>query len=47
MEKADILKMKKFRLSVLRNNGKNNGGTSGVCKRLEREIRALESGKTS
>lgn len=41
MTKEQKLVSKKARLSILENNGKN-GPTSGVIKRLKREIRNLE-----
>lgn len=41
MTKEQKLVSKKARLGILENNGKN-GPTSGVIKRLKREIRNLE-----
>ena len=41
MTKEQTLAIKKNRLSVLMNNGKNSEN-SGVVKRLNREIRILE-----
>ena len=42
MTKEQTLAIKKNRLLVLMNNGKNSGN-SGVIKRLNREIRKLEA----
>ena len=42
MTKGQTLAIKKNRLSVLMNNGKNSEN-SGVIKRLNREIRKLEA----
>lgn len=41
MSTKDLIYLKKQRLNTLKSNGKNVD-SSGVCKRLEREIRNLE-----
>ena len=43
MKKEEILALKKNRLAILTENGKNVDG--GVCRKLKRQIRKLDGQK--